>query len=166
MGLTEPSGCSCPSVALSPSMLASQYTRKGRGAVFHRVPIGEDQNRWSGELCERVTHDGFQGRRKQNFDAQLEEGCDWSNPFGHISREFRLYERSCGRDRSCFRSRGMGTRVKANFFLCVRAHTRGRHGVTQMASVAPSRVFEGESFCICVAAREESTNGPDVGRQN
>ena len=41
------------------------------GAVLHGVPVGEE-DRWSGEFREHVTHDGFHARRERKFDALLE----------------------------------------------------------------------------------------------
>ena len=56
--------------------------------------------RWVLRACH--AHDGFHGRREQKNDALLEEGGDYSNPFGLMFQKFRQFERLPGRELTCF----------------------------------------------------------------
>ena len=57
---------------------------KRASAVLHGVSIVENQDRWCGELREHIAHDGCHARREEKNYRLLENGRDWSNPFGHI----------------------------------------------------------------------------------
>ena len=58
------------------------------GAVLHGVPVWEDQDLWSSELCGHATHDGFHGRCEQKIDALLDASDDWSHRLDMFRMKF------------------------------------------------------------------------------
>ena len=74
-------------------------------------------------------------------------------------RNFRQYERPPRRERSCFRSRGMGMRVKADAFSAFERTPAGEmEWSRKSASVAPGLGFRGGELKVVLAqSLEEGT---------
>lgn len=59
MGYTEPSGCSCLLLHKGSTKAVNKGVAvhvKGAGAVSDGIPVGEEKNRWSGELAAACHH--------------------------------------------------------------------------------------------------------------
>ena len=95
-------------------MHASQYV-EGAGAVGHGVPVGEDQNWWNGKLGENFAHDNLHGWRELNPDSLPEKGGEGRICLDKSRRNLRQYPTPLSRARTCFRSRGMGIVIIADF---------------------------------------------------
>ena len=92
MGRTEPSVCSCSSAAQKNVDARVSVHVEGAGAVGCGVPVGEDQNWWSGKLDENFAHDHLHGGRK--LDSLPEEGGDRADPLGQFTQEFVIVPRT------------------------------------------------------------------------
>ena len=134
-------------------------------AVLHGALNGEDQDRRSGLFRAQVTHDVLHGRREQEFDALVEVGGDYSNPFGHISQEFSIVRKAAQERAKLFQTPGRGHERQRPYFFCVWAHACWRNGVTQEIGVRRAEPgFRGrEPEMVLSQALEEGTNGLDMG---
>ena len=148
-------------------MLASQYTQKGREPSSTASQVGEDQDQWSSDLRQHVTHIGFHARRERKIDALLEEGRNWSNPFGHIWLKLSVVRKATQQRAQLLQVTGHGHESQSRYFLGVWAHARGRDGVAQEIGVRRAESgFQGREIEVVLAqSLEEGTDGFDVGRR-
>ena len=86
---TKPSDCSSLSATPKPSIQASQNTWKGREPIGYGVPVGEDQNGWSGEFGENLVYGDLHSQGKCVLHALPEEGDDGMYPMGTSGRNLR-----------------------------------------------------------------------------